>query len=340
MPYEDEHLLVVDKPAGLVVHPAAGHRGPTLAGALAGRAAGGDDPARAGHRAPPGPRHLGPDGGGEVRAGLRGAEGDDRRPRGRPALPRAGGGPPAVGVGHHRRAAGPRPPPARRCAPPTATARGRRSPTSPWSRTLPADHPPRRAPGDRAHPSDPRPPVRDRAPGVRRFGLRGRAMRTATWVNAPIPAQYPARVLSPHIGGTIFRASPNHPPICVAHSTQPGGSQSPEGQTETDRERGAFGRLVCCPGSDARHFRKLRSAGAFQPVRAGPPSPTSGGPAPSLDADGAAFWPPRSASGALVSSRTQPTRRDSGAGPARATDPGPAHARRESVPTREHRWQK
>jgi len=46
--YEDEHLLVVDKPAGLVVHPAAGHRGPTLAGALAGRAAGGDDPARPG----------------------------------------------------------------------------------------------------------------------------------------------------------------------------------------------------------------------------------------------------------------------------------------------------
>ncbi len=48
VPYEDEHLLVVDKPAGLVVHPAAGHRGPTLAGALAGRAAGGDDPMRPG----------------------------------------------------------------------------------------------------------------------------------------------------------------------------------------------------------------------------------------------------------------------------------------------------
>ncbi len=46
--YEDEHLVVVDKPAGLVVHPAAGHRGSTLAGALAGRATGGDDPTRAG----------------------------------------------------------------------------------------------------------------------------------------------------------------------------------------------------------------------------------------------------------------------------------------------------
>jgi len=46
--YEDDHLLVVDKPAGVVVHPARGHRGATLAEALAGRAEGGEDPARAG----------------------------------------------------------------------------------------------------------------------------------------------------------------------------------------------------------------------------------------------------------------------------------------------------
>jgi 23S rRNA pseudouridine1911/1915/1917 synthase len=45
---EDDHLLVVDKPAGLVTHPAPGHRGPTLAGALRERAAGGPDPQRAG----------------------------------------------------------------------------------------------------------------------------------------------------------------------------------------------------------------------------------------------------------------------------------------------------
>ena len=32
--YEDEHLLVVVKPAGMVVHPAAGHRGGTLVNAL------------------------------------------------------------------------------------------------------------------------------------------------------------------------------------------------------------------------------------------------------------------------------------------------------------------
>ena len=46
--YEDDHLIVVDKPAGLVVHPARGHRTGTLAQALAGRAAGGEDPYRAG----------------------------------------------------------------------------------------------------------------------------------------------------------------------------------------------------------------------------------------------------------------------------------------------------
>jgi len=40
--WEDEHVLVVDKPAGLVVHAGAGHRGDTLVDALAGRSAGGD----------------------------------------------------------------------------------------------------------------------------------------------------------------------------------------------------------------------------------------------------------------------------------------------------------
>jgi 23S rRNA pseudouridine1911/1915/1917 synthase len=49
--YEDEHLLVIDKPAGLVVHPARGHREGTLSQLLAGRAAGGGvggDPNRPG----------------------------------------------------------------------------------------------------------------------------------------------------------------------------------------------------------------------------------------------------------------------------------------------------
>lgn len=46
--YDDEYLLVVDKPAGVVVHPARGHRTGTLAQALAGVAAGGEEGWRAG----------------------------------------------------------------------------------------------------------------------------------------------------------------------------------------------------------------------------------------------------------------------------------------------------
>ena len=46
--YQDSSLLVVDKPAGVVVHPSRGHANGTLVQALAGRAAGGDDPERPG----------------------------------------------------------------------------------------------------------------------------------------------------------------------------------------------------------------------------------------------------------------------------------------------------
>ena len=46
--YEDAHLMVVDKPAGVVVHPGAGRPHGTLAQALRGRAAGGPYPDRAG----------------------------------------------------------------------------------------------------------------------------------------------------------------------------------------------------------------------------------------------------------------------------------------------------
>lgn len=47
--FEDESLLVVDKPAGLVVHPGAGNRSGTLVNALLSRGiSGGDDPSRPG----------------------------------------------------------------------------------------------------------------------------------------------------------------------------------------------------------------------------------------------------------------------------------------------------
>jgi 23S rRNA pseudouridine1911/1915/1917 synthase len=46
--YADEHLLVVDKPAGVVVHPAPGHAGGTLAQALAAAGAKGGEEDRPG----------------------------------------------------------------------------------------------------------------------------------------------------------------------------------------------------------------------------------------------------------------------------------------------------
>ncbi len=47
--FEDEHLLVVDKPAGLVVHPGAGNRSGTLVNALLHKGiSGGEDPERPG----------------------------------------------------------------------------------------------------------------------------------------------------------------------------------------------------------------------------------------------------------------------------------------------------
>ena len=70
--YEDEHLLVVDKPAGLVVHPASGHATGTLVHALVG-VAGGRRGGAARHRAPARPRHVRADGRREDGAGVRAA---------------------------------------------------------------------------------------------------------------------------------------------------------------------------------------------------------------------------------------------------------------------------
>lgn len=46
--YSDEHLMVIDKPAGVVVHPGSGRPVGTLVQALAGMVAGGADPDRPG----------------------------------------------------------------------------------------------------------------------------------------------------------------------------------------------------------------------------------------------------------------------------------------------------
>ena len=46
--YEDNHVLVVDKPAGVVVHPSPGHSSGTLVHGLVGLAGGGEDEERPG----------------------------------------------------------------------------------------------------------------------------------------------------------------------------------------------------------------------------------------------------------------------------------------------------
>ena len=56
--YEDEHVFVIDKPAGLVVHPGAGNPAGTLVNALLHRDPALDDAAARRHRPPPGQGHL------------------------------------------------------------------------------------------------------------------------------------------------------------------------------------------------------------------------------------------------------------------------------------------
>ncbi len=69
--FEDEYVLVVDKPAGLVVHPGAGNPSGTLVNALLSKGiCGWGGPDRPGRRPPSRPRHLGPDGRRQGRAGV------------------------------------------------------------------------------------------------------------------------------------------------------------------------------------------------------------------------------------------------------------------------------
>ena len=110
--------------AGVVVHPARGHRAGTLVQALGGRVAGGDDPRRPGivHR-------LDRDTSGllvvaRTRGRPRGAEGHAARARDHARVPRPGGGPPGGPHRHDRRAARPRPARADARSRPTPTSRG------------------------------------------------------------------------------------------------------------------------------------------------------------------------------------------------------------------------
>src|ERR1035437_5888077 len=129
--YEDEHLLVIDKAPGLVVHPARGHREDTLSQLLAPSLAGGE-PARAGivHRPdrdtsgplvvarsggarrpppPPRPRPRRPSRRRALGGGPPPAPAGARAAAYRARVPRPRRGPPARPLGHDRRADRPRP---------------------------------------------------------------------------------------------------------------------------------------------------------------------------------------------------------------------------------------
>ena len=83
--FEDEHLAVIDKPAGLVVHPAPGHWDDTLVNALVARGTTLSRRRRgpAGHRAPARPRYLRAHGRRQDRPGPPAARRRDRRAAGR-----------------------------------------------------------------------------------------------------------------------------------------------------------------------------------------------------------------------------------------------------------------
>ena len=168
--YEDEHLLVVDKPAGVVVHPGAGprerHARPRAGRAGCGRGGGpaGDRAqARPGHLGPPRRRALGR--GAQAAAGARARAGGRarlRRPRPRASpfvagpdrrADRARPGRSDAPLARHRHAQGRGDP-----------LRGRRAARRPCAARRPAR--------DGADASDPRPPGSYRPPSRRGCGLR------------------------------------------------------------------------------------------------------------------------------------------------------------------------
>ena len=194
--FEDDHLIVVDKPAGVVVHPARGHREGTLAQALAGRIAGGERGLARGDRAPPGPRHLGPARRRQARRRAPRAEGGAGGARDPPRVPRARRGPAAGALGHDRGADRPRPARAHEDVDRHRRAEGGDHALRARARAAAGDAA-ARAPADRAHAPDPRAPAGDRPPGVRRPRLRhGRPVRPG----APVPARGAAGVRAPGDG--------------------------------------------------------------------------------------------------------------------------------------------
>ncbi len=75
--YEDDHLLVVDKPAGMTVHPGAGTGEGTLAAQLLSLGATGGRSGSTGDRSSTRSRHVGALGRRPLRRGVRGPAGGD-----------------------------------------------------------------------------------------------------------------------------------------------------------------------------------------------------------------------------------------------------------------------
>ena len=202
--WEDEHLMVVDKPAGVVVHPARGHAAGTLAQALERVGAAGGPEGRRGivHR-------LDRDTSGllvvarsdEVLKALQSAL--RRREIVREYLALVEGRPDArtgtieAPLGRDRRV---------RTRMSTDTAEGRAAITHfETERVLRRLHAAARAARDRPHAPDPRPPEGDRPPRGRRPRVRPRRRPRA---RAPVPARRAARVRAPGHGRAHRRPLP------------------------------------------------------------------------------------------------------------------------------------
>ena len=178
--YEDEHLLVVDKPAGMTVHPGAGASDGHARGATARARCGGRGRSRpAGDRPPPRSRDVRVARRRALRGGARCAPGGDPGTEGRTAVPRARPWPSALAQRADRRPARPRP---ARSDPEVArherAARRRHVVRDPGAHGRACA--PRGQARDRPHAPDPRSPRRDRAPGGRGPGVR---RESATWVS-------------------------------------------------------------------------------------------------------------------------------------------------------------
>ena len=187
--YEDEHLLVVDKPAGVVVHPrAATGRARSCRRSPAASPAG-DDPERAGRRAPARPRHVRP---ARARAHARRCTPRCRRSCARAEITREYlalvEGRPAARARDDRRAARPRPPRAHADLDRHRRAARRRSRTSRPSARCPDDTLLRVRARDRPHAPDPRAPAGDRPPGGRRPRVRHARARSGSSASSCTPS--------------------------------------------------------------------------------------------------------------------------------------------------------